>query len=180
MKKGRGFTLIELLVVIAIISILASIVVVAVGPARVKARDTKRKADLKTVQTALESAYYKNQNYPEGRFYTLWDKAKGDCNSNQYLIVNWQCDDKLIFYNALVGGGFLQSLPLDPVNKESGGNYLGSGPTEDLGYLYESDGQGYVLGTNLEQGGSTSNSCSPAYGNYQITGGEFNASTVCL
>lgn len=63
-KNKRGFTLIELLVVIAIIGLLASIVAVAVNSARKKARDVKRKADIKTIQTALEVYYDDNNSYP--------------------------------------------------------------------------------------------------------------------
>lgn len=64
MKNNRkGFTLIEMLVVVAIIGLLASVVVVGVGGARQKARDTKRVADLRQIQTYLE-ANYKNGAYP--------------------------------------------------------------------------------------------------------------------
>lgn len=63
-KHKKGFTLIELLVVIAIIGLLASIVLVSLNTARVKARDTKRIADLKQVQLALEMAYDQNKAYP--------------------------------------------------------------------------------------------------------------------
>jgi prepilin-type N-terminal cleavage/methylation domain-containing protein len=53
-KNKKGFTLIELLVVIAIIGLLATLSVVALNSARVKARDAKRVSDIKQIQTALE------------------------------------------------------------------------------------------------------------------------------
>jgi|SRR3989344_9646788 len=55
--QEKGFTLIELLVVIAIIGTLASIVLVSVQAPRVQARDVKRQADLRGIQTAMEICY---------------------------------------------------------------------------------------------------------------------------
>ncbi|HLD60558.1 MAG TPA: prepilin-type N-terminal cleavage/methylation domain-containing protein [Patescibacteria group bacterium] len=67
----RGFTLIELLVVIAIIGLLSTLAVVALGSARVKARDSKRLSDLRQIQTALELFYVDESNYPTGSGVTL-------------------------------------------------------------------------------------------------------------
>jgi len=63
-KSLMGFTLIELLVVVTIIGILASIVLVSLGSARVKARDTRRIADLRQVTLALEFYVDKYRHYP--------------------------------------------------------------------------------------------------------------------
>lgn len=59
-----GFTLIELLVVISIISLLASIVFTSLNSARAKARDARRRTDLRQLQTALEFYFDANGSYP--------------------------------------------------------------------------------------------------------------------
>jgi prepilin-type N-terminal cleavage/methylation domain-containing protein len=56
-KKKYGFTLIELLVVIAIIGILATIIMVSLNNARIKARDARRMSDMNSINKAM-SLYY--------------------------------------------------------------------------------------------------------------------------
>lgn len=60
----RGFTLIELLVVIAIIGILSSVVLASLNSARQKSRDSRRVADVKQIQNALELFYDASSTYP--------------------------------------------------------------------------------------------------------------------
>ncbi|PIP30022.1 hypothetical protein COU12_00655 [Candidatus Jorgensenbacteria bacterium CG10_big_fil_rev_8_21_14_0_10_54_38] len=64
-NKRGGFTLIEMLVVVAIIGLLSSVVVVGIGSAREKARDTKRIADLRSIQSYLEANYSSPNGYPD-------------------------------------------------------------------------------------------------------------------
>ena len=71
--KTAGFTLIELLVVIAIIGILSSVVLASVNSARAKARDTKRIADFRQIQTALELFYDQYGQYPITGGHQYWD-----------------------------------------------------------------------------------------------------------
>ncbi|PIS17839.1 hypothetical protein COW38_01245 [Candidatus Collierbacteria bacterium CG17_big_fil_post_rev_8_21_14_2_50_45_7] len=55
MKKG--FTLIELLVVISIIGILVAVAVASYTGAQIKARDARRRSDMKAVQSTMEQYY---------------------------------------------------------------------------------------------------------------------------
>lgn len=64
MRKQKGFTLIELLIVIAIIGILASVILVNLNSARLKARDARRLAEIKSIQSALEVYFAQNGQYP--------------------------------------------------------------------------------------------------------------------
>ncbi len=63
-SNQKGFTLIELLVVIAIIGLLSTLAVVALNSARQKSRDSKRVADVKQIQTALELYFADANGYP--------------------------------------------------------------------------------------------------------------------
>ncbi len=77
----KAFTLIELLVVIAIIGILATLAVVALQQARSRARDSKRMADIKQVQTALELFFNENNRYPtidEWESGTIFSSSTGE------------------------------------------------------------------------------------------------------
>ncbi len=63
-KNKAGFSLVELLVVIAIIGVLATLAVISLQQARKSARDAKRIADIKQIQTALELYFNDWQEYP--------------------------------------------------------------------------------------------------------------------
>ena len=117
---SKGFTLIELLVVIAIIGVLSSVVLASLNSARAKGRDAKRKAEMVSIQTALEMYRTDNNAYPSSG--GSWRGA--------------------VYYGGYGTGStgyipglvptYMAVLPLDPIN------------TPD-GYLYLSDGTNYKL-----------------------------------
>lgn len=63
MKQKKAFTLIELMVVVSIISILAVIGMSSYTSAIKKARDSKKKADIQNIVTAL-TLYRSESNHP--------------------------------------------------------------------------------------------------------------------
>jgi len=124
-KDKKGFTLIELLVVIAIIGILATIVLVSLNTARMKARDTRRLGDIRQIALALEMYYDDNTTtgYP------------GDAEAAT-------CDDWAAMVTAIEGGGYMTKVPLDP----GGGS---------VAYAYNTNLTDYVLRAQLESATNT-------------------------
>ena len=63
-KRNQGFTIVELLIVIVVIGILALIVVTTYSGIQQKARNSKRQADLTSLQTQLEAFVNDKGYYP--------------------------------------------------------------------------------------------------------------------
>lgn len=144
-NKSKGFTLIELLVVIAIIGLLSSIVLVSLNSVRAKARDARRKSDLRQISLALELYYDANSHYPVGS-----GSGDGVPGNEWRTFIQGGCNNSV--FNALTSSGFMPTVPEDP-----------SAPT--YRYFYEADGdQGYWLGSHLE------NTSDPNYTTFNFTG----------
>lgn len=95
----NGFTLIELLVVIVIIGLLATIVAINVIPAGDKARVTKAKADIATLDQAIEQYRLDNLTYPSTTdgLQALLSPPAGLAQPERYR-----------------QGGYIKKLPQDP------------------------------------------------------------------
>lgn len=63
-KHEEGFTLVELMVVIVILGLLATIVAINVLPSGDKARITAARADIATIEGALDMYKLSNNSYP--------------------------------------------------------------------------------------------------------------------
>jgi prepilin-type N-terminal cleavage/methylation domain-containing protein len=126
-KQQKGFTLIELLVVIAIIGLLASVVLLALGSARGKARDAKRLSDIRQIGTALDLYYSSCNSYPIVTTATVLDGqaiAEGTnpaCGSHQ----GGSTGDGGI--NSTTGPGVLPIVPAAPLPAD--GNCPTAGPS---------------------------------------------------
>jgi general secretion pathway protein G len=131
-KREEGFTLVELMVVIVIIGLLATIVVINVLPLGDKGRIAKAKADISSIQGALDLYKLQNGAYPttsQGLEALVTAPAGVDASKYQ-------------------AGGYLKGkLPLDPWSHP---------------YLYASPGQHgeadvWTLGADNREGGEGAN-----------------------
>jgi len=121
-SRQRAFTLIELLVVVFIVSLLAVLVLINIGTVRAKSRDSRRVADIKSIQEGL--AMYNNNH----QIYPIYDGyiTGSDTMSND-----------------LLNDGLMQSVPTDPLNRIMDG--------VDHRYHYQSvTGSTYLIEYNLE------------------------------
>lgn len=150
-QKKEGFTLIELLVVIAIIGLLSSVVLASLNSARKKARDTKRKEDLKQIEMALEFNYDKHGAYtqPEQMCTDTSYGGFSGCGAAGGT-GDWDANSDL---RDLVTDGFLKILPKDPINNATY-NYTYEPWNAGQFYVGSLSGQQYDLCSTLESGGS--------------------------
>ncbi len=143
--RRDGFTLIELLVVIAIIGLLASVVLVSLNGARIKARNTQRKATLSQLQKALELYYNDNNAYPSSG--GTWRSSEaGDTNVTP---------DPTNYIPGLVPN-YVSKLPADPKGGPSSNPVCGA--TWMSAFLYNSDTVNYKLLSHCAPEGSWTSS----------------------
>ncbi|MDO8505004.1 MAG: type II secretion system protein [bacterium] len=139
----KGFTLIELLVVIAIIGILSTLAVVSLGNARTRARDSKRVADIRNTQTALEIYYTDNIAYPPVTTDAACIPAtslEGCCLDNRAVATGSTV--ALGWHPACDAADRLITVPNDPRNNATADEYV-----------YSIDGgNNYRIQFNLESG----------------------------
>ncbi|MFC1656810.1 type II secretion system protein [Patescibacteria group bacterium] len=156
-KKIRAFTLIELLVVITIIGILSVLVVVNIQESRAKARNSKRKSDLHTISSALESYYADYNGYPFGEGLRGLDGIHYVVRNVASSYSSWymQCNDlpEMLDGNNNVwrdlcedaGGGWLWEL--------ASKGYIDRAPNDPLNFLASGiDYDGYTVLNNIKPG----------------------------
>lgn len=118
MANKRGFTLIEILLVIGIIAVLATVVIVALDPAKrfEDARNSRRLSDIQSILSAVQQYIVDNK----GSLPTRLDVAEKQIStSGSGCAISGECD--------VSGGGdcidlsselakYLKSIPYDPQN----------------------------------------------------------------
>jgi prepilin-type N-terminal cleavage/methylation domain-containing protein len=101
--RAKGFTLIEILIVVAIIAILASVVLVGLGPTQKQGRDSRRISDLQGVQNALE-LYYNHCG---------WYPGAADCGATYTGDTSYSDMSAALTGTASIG---VPQVPVDPTN----------------------------------------------------------------
>ena len=110
-RDERGFTLTELMVVIFIIGLLATVVMINVLPSQDRAMVTKARADISTLENALEQYRLDNLTYPA---------------STDGLNALTTAPPALAQPERYRRGGYIKKLPADPWGRPY--NYQAPGP----------------------------------------------------
>lgn len=143
--KKSGFTLIELLTAMVIIGLLASVVTISSAKALQKNRDSRRKADINSIASALEKYYYANRVYPGVLGNAYWSTQTPPWIPDLQPYLNVLPVEK----GPNVGDSFIGDNPCgyDPVNAPHQGRY-------NYNYLISPSGQNFILLARFELSGA--------------------------
>ncbi len=139
-KSRKAFTLVELLVVISIIGVLSSVVFASLSSARASARDTKRKAEIKNMITALRVYYNSNNIFPNISY-------AGACGT--------AIDGTDALSVALISDNLMTTMPTIPSNSGACGDAYYSGTWNAR--------QGIAVLTKLEKNDSNCTAWGPSW-----------------
>jgi len=144
--KRKGFTLIELLVVISVIAILVGIAIPRFKGMQDEANSSKAKAELRVMQTAIES-YYMNQT-PNSYPATSTTVCASTLNSASPLIIGEPLLDPFrsaAEYNYILNGSYYVAFSYGPdgaadITEISAAGVLAGANDDDL---YATNGTGF-------------------------------------
>jgi prepilin-type N-terminal cleavage/methylation domain-containing protein len=156
-KKNSGFTIVELLIVIVVIGILAAITIVAYNGIQLRARDSRRLSDMKSIEQALTLySLDNNGGYP-------------GCNNVTYVPGGALQGCALSAISPSLVPKYMSTFPVDPINT---GNDIfqyavGFRKTSDTTYTGDQSNN-YITGMHLETqvGNINTGWVSPNYYNY--------------
>lgn len=157
-SKNGGFTLIEILVVIGIIALLATIVIVAINPARqfAQARNTQRTSNVNSILNAIGQniADNKGQFICQGTITTIPTTVATMTKSGGFDV------------RPCIWATYIPEVPFDPTfgNNNCSSDTTCSTGTYDTGYTIHKDTIGRVT------------ICAP----YSVEVGVLNASSTCV
>jgi len=165
----KGFTLIEILIVVAIIAILASIVLVGLGPTQQSGRDARRLADLHEIQTGFELYYSKCGFYPGSL-------SSGACSNALPSTLAYPASAGSSIY-----GGVAKSIT---ASSTIGVATMPNDPTSGDTYRYSvnaasgANATSYILGTTLENSNNSVFSDYTAPPNFASSNGDSYSCTA--
>lgn len=154
----KGFTLIELIIVISIISVLAVLGMSSYQSIQQDSRNTRRKADLKELQKALEAHKSRNGIYPS----TCTGGATSCANTASYWwsICDTAWSTSVVCTSTYIPGlapAFIAVLPEDPrqnrINPSSQRVPCTENPNLNT-YIYKSTGVDYKIAVHCTPEGA--------------------------